>query len=293
MAATASSTARSFKIALVQLLVTANKQANLSLARTRVLEAKKNGAEVVVLPECFNSPYGTSHFPKYAELLDGESSQALQSMAKDAGVYLIGGSFPEQAPSSTSSPSKGSFFNTCTVWDPTGARIGVHRKVHLFDISVPGGITFKESEVLSAGNKVTVVDTIFGKIGVGICYDIRFPELAMIAARQGCVAMIYPGAFNMTTGPLHWELLLRARAVDNQIYTAACSPARDAGAGYIAYGHSSVVDPMGAVIGTTDGKEDIVYADVDLGKIASTRQAIPVTTQRRFDVYPDVSAGFR
>ncbi|KAJ3189353.1 hypothetical protein HDU85_002982 [Gaertneriomyces sp. JEL0708] len=275
---------RSFKLALVQLAVTASKEANLSNARQKVTEAAKKGANVVVLPECFNSPYGTEHFPKYAEPLDnGPSTSALSKMAKEAGVYLVGGSIPE-----LSGDSK--YFNTCTVWSPTGNRLAVHRKVHLFDIDVPGKIRFQESEVLHPGSTMTHFQTEWGKIGVGICYDIRFPELAMIAARKGCIAMLYPGAFNMTTGPLHWELLQRARAVDNQIYVAACSPARDTGAGYTAWGHSTVVDPQGFVLATTEEKEDIVYADIQMDRIAETRQHIPVTTQRRFDVYPDVSA---
>ncbi|KNC98081.1 uncharacterized protein SPPG_06492 [Spizellomyces punctatus DAOM BR117] len=275
---------RSFKLALVQLLVTSSKEANLRNARSKVLEAAKNGANVVVLPECFNSPYGTQYFPQYAEPLENSpSSRALQEMARDAKVYLIGGSFPEE--------KEKKYYNTCTIWDPKGERLGVHRKIHLFDIDVPNKITFKESEILSPGSSPTSFLTPWGRIGVGICYDIRFPELAMIAARKGCVAMIYPGAFNMTTGPLHWELLQRARAVDNQIYVSACSPARDPNSSYIAWGHSTVVDPLGVVVATTDEKESITYADIDLEKIDEARQNIPVTSQRRFDVYPDVSAG--
>ncbi|KAJ3383135.1 hypothetical protein HDU80_001325, partial [Chytriomyces hyalinus] len=161
--------------------------------------------------------------------------------------------------------------------------------VHLFDIDIPGKQTFKESSVLSAGSEITTFDSPIGKIGVGICYDIRFPEMAMIAARKGCIAMIYPGAFNMTTGPLHWELLQRARAIDNQMYVAACSPARDETAGYVAWGHSSVVDPMGQVVAKLGEKEDIVYADLDVAFVETSRANIPVSVQRRFDVYPDVS----
>ncbi|KAJ3067612.1 hypothetical protein HDU98_009189 [Podochytrium sp. JEL0797] len=273
-----------FRIALVQLMVTASKEANLLNARTKVLEAAANGAKIVVLPECFNSPYGTSFFPKYAEPLEkGPSSLALSQMAKDANVFLVGGSIPETGPNAT-------FYNTCTIWSPAGTRVGVHRKVHLFDIDIPGKQTFKESSVLSAGSELTMFETPVGKIGVGICYDIRFPEMAMIAARKGCVAMIYPGAFNMTTGPLHWELLQRARAIDNQIYVAACSPARDTSASYVAWGHSTIVDPMGAVVAKADEKEGIVYTDLDPAFMESSRQGIPVTKQRRFDVYPDVSA---
>ncbi|KAF9582872.1 hypothetical protein BGW38_010644 [Lunasporangiospora selenospora] len=248
---------RARPIALIQLAVTADKPANLANARNHVLEAASNGANLVVLPECFNSPYGTGYFPEYAESVkDGASVKALSAMAKDAKVYLIGGSIPER------DLTDDKVYNTCTIYNPAGELIATHRKVHLFDIDVPGKIRFQESETLTAGNKLTQFDTEYGKIGVGICYDIRFPEPAMIAARQGCFAMIYPGAFNMTTGPLHWELLQRARAVDNQMYVAACSPARDLNATYHAWGHSTIVGPAGDVLQTTDEKQGIIYADL-------------------------------
>ncbi|KAJ3080682.1 hypothetical protein HK102_002887 [Quaeritorhiza haematococci] len=257
---TALTHSKSFKLALIQMLVTPSKSTNLQKARSKVLEAARNGANVVVLPECFNSPYGTGHFPTYAEpLSDGSegssgtspTTRALSEMAKEAGI-------------------------------------------HLFDINIPNKIRFQESETLSPGNSLTHIPTEYGLIGIGICYDMRFPELAMIAARKGCVAMIYPGAFNTTTGPLHWELLQRARAVDNQMYVAACSPARDpdpSPGSYLAWGHSTIVDPMGAVVATTEEKEDIVYAEVDVEKVKVAREGIPVSRQRRFDVYKDVSEG--
>lgn len=137
--------------------------------------------------------------------------------------------------------------------------VAKHRKVHLFDIDIPGKQTFKESDSLTGGNGITTFTAPFGKIGLGICYDIvswlarqfngslssqRFPELAQIAARLGCVAMIYPSAFNTTTGPMHWTLLQRARAVDNQMFVSMCSPARNPGASYQAWGHSMVVNPL-------------------------------------------------
>ncbi|KAK9728218.1 Omega-amidase nit3 [Basidiobolus ranarum] len=272
-----------FKLALVQQKVGSCKATNLSIARDRVLEAARNGANVVVLPECFNSPYGAQHFPEYAETIPGESVEVLSQAAQKAKVYLVGGSIPEKS-------DDDKFYNTCTVYNPKGELVAKHRKIHLFDIDIPGKIRFQESDTLSPGNAMTHFETEYGKIGVGICYDIRFPELAMIAARKGCIAMLYPGAFNMTTGPLHWELLQRARAIDNQIYIAACSPARDTSSGYTAWGHSTVVNPNGEVIATTEHEEDIVYATIDLSKMKEARQGIPVTTQRRFDVYPDVSA---
>lgn len=208
------------RIALVQMLVGASKEANLEKARRLVLEAAHKGAGMVVLPgtdqlvlffnvdqECFNSPYGTSFFPTYAEPLGtGPSSLALSKIAKDAGVFLIGGSFPEVVSSGKEAPR---FYNTCTIWDPAGSLIDHHRKVHLFDIDIPGKQTFKESEVLSPGDKLTTFSGgVFGTVGVGICYDMRFPEVAMCAAREeGVKLMVYPGAFNMTTGPLHVSLL--------------------------------------------------------------------------------------
>lgn len=170
--------------------------------------------------------------------------------------------------------------------------MATHRKVHLFDIDIPGKITFKESEVLSPGNKLTLVDIPpYGKIALAICYDIRFPELATIAARKGAFLLLYPGAFNLTTGAMHWSLQARARAMDNQVYVALCSPARDMDASYHAWGHSMVVDPHAQILTEAGEGEENVYADLDGGVIEETRKGIPLYGQRRFDVYPDVSEG--
>lgn len=267
---------------------------NLENAEIKVLAAAKEGAGIVVLPECFNSPYGCDFFPSYAETLlpspptkeQSPSFHALSAMAAEAKVYLVGGSIPELDESS------GKYYNTSLIFNTKGKLLATHRKVHLFDIDIPGKIRFKESEVLSPGNKVTIVDLPeYGKIAIAICYDIRFPELAMIAARKDCFALIYPGAFNTTTGPLHWKLQGQARAMDNQVYVALCSPARDEKAGYQAWGHSLVCDPMAEVLVEAGEKEETVYAKLDGAKIDETRSGIPIYTQRRFDVYPDVSAG--
>jgi omega-amidase len=269
-----------FLLGLVQLKVSSIKSENLKRASALVKKAVEKGCKLVCLPECFNSPYGTQFFQKYAEDLKGETTTALSKMALENDVYLIGGSFPELRGTK--------LYNTCTVWDRNGSMIGIHRKIHLFDIDMPG-MVFKESDTLSPGNEMTIIDTEYGKIGLGICYDMRFPELAMIASRKGCMAMIYPGAFNTTTGPLHWELLQRARAIDNQIYVAACSPARDLEAGYQAWGHSTIVDPMANIIATCQEDEAIVVGEIDSDLLTKARSSIPVSSQRRFDVYPDVS----
>lgn len=266
-----------FRLALIQLAVGASKQDNLARATHLVKEAAIKGANIVALPECFNSPYGTSYFPEYAEPIPGPSTETLVKSAKDNGIYLIGGSIPEK--------DGDKIYNTCTVYDPKGEMIAKHRKMHLFDIDVPGKIRFQESETLSPGNTFTTFDTPFCKVGVGICYDIRFAEMAQIYAKKGCQLLVYPGAFNMTTGPAHWELLQRARAVDNQVFVAAVSPARDEKASYVAWGHSTVVSPWGEVISTTEHEENIVYTDIDLSLVEQIRNQVPITGQRRKDLY--------
>jgi len=294
-----------FSIALIQLGgVTGNKETNLQHAREMITKAAQGNGDkkphMIVLPECFNSPYGANHFPQYAEYINFKQGQPysianskspsvkmLSAMAKETGTWLLGGSIPERE----DTPEGEKLYNTATVYDPQGNLITTHRKVHLFDIDIPGKIRFKESETLSPGNNPTYFDTDFARIALGICYDIRFPELNMIAARQGCHMMIYPSAFNLTTGALHWELLHRSRAVDNQMYISVCSPARDMTASYNAWGHSMVVDPMGKVLVEADHEETILFADIDPAEFVSARTGIPVSTQRRFDVYPNVFAG--
>lgn len=283
------------KLACIQLASGADKAANLARAASRVAEAAQGGSKIVVLPECFNSPYGCAHFPAYAETLlpspppadEAPSFHALSRMAADNAVYLVGGSIPERDPHDHSK-----YYNTSLVFGPDGALLDSFRKVHLFDIDIPGKITFRESDVLSPGNRLALVPLPgYGTLAVAICYDVRFPELATIAARKGAFALVYPGAFNLTTGALHWELLARARAVDNQIYVAMCSPARDMSASYNAWGHSMIVDPMAKVLVEADETETIIEAEIDGAKIVEARKNIPLNTQRRFDVYPDVSQG--
>ncbi|KAL3865138.1 hypothetical protein ACJMK2_006759 [Sinanodonta woodiana] len=273
----------SFRLALIQLAVTASKIDNLARAAKLIREAATNGAKIVALPECFNSPYGTKYFSTYAEKIPGTSTEALSTAAKDNNIFLIGGSIPEE--------DEGSLYNTCVVFGSDGQVLAKHRKVHLFDIDIPGKIRFQESETLSPGNSFSCFDTPYCKVGVGICYDIRFAELGQVYADKGCKLLIYPGAFNMTTGPAHWELLQRARALDNQLYVATVSPARDEGAGYVAWGHSTVVSPWGDVLATTDHQEAIVYADIDVKRVEEVREQIPVLRQKRKDLYEVVSKG--
>lgn len=273
--------ARQLRLGLIQMAVHEDKFENIKKAVSLIKKAAEQGSSLIVLPECFNSPYGLKYFPKYAESIpQGETAKALSTAAKENKIFLIGGSIPEN--------DNGQLYNTCTVWDPTGNLLCTHRKVHLFDIDIPGGIKFKESEVLKPGKNLTTFHVGQWKIGLGICYDIRFAEMAKLYGIDGCNLLIYPGAFNMTTGPLHWELLQKSRAVDNELYVAAVSPAQDTSAEYVAYGHTMAIDPWGKVISAASFGEEIVYADVDLTVVEKMRQQIPIYSQRRTDLYDTI-----
>ncbi|CAH0687946.1 unnamed protein product [Spodoptera exigua] len=273
---------RGLKVVLVQMAVGMNKQQNLKEAVKQIHQAKASGAHLVALPEFFNAPYGTKYFADYAENVPtGDSCRALKQAAREAGVYVVGGTLPERCGDQ--------LFNTCTVWDSTGNLVAQHRKVHLFDIDIPGRITFKESDVLSAGNSITTFDCYGVKIGIGICYDLRFFEMAQLMAKQGCSMLIYPGAFNMTTGPCHWELLGRSRANDLQLWVALVSPARDPCAEYVAWGHSMLINPWGAVVGELDENPGQLCCVVDLETLEAVRSQIPVRSQRRTDLYDTIS----
>ncbi|KAL0933499.1 nitrilase family protein [Colletotrichum truncatum] len=283
---------KSVKIACIQFASGPDKPVNLKEAHRLVLEASSKGAGIVVLPECFNSPYSTTSFPAYAEVLQpapppeesSPSFHALSRMAKDANVYLIGGSIPELESDTRN------IYNTTLVFSPDGELLGQHRKAHLFDVDFPGKMTFRESDTLSPGNSITTVELPeYGTIGLGICYDIRFAEFSTVASRRGAFALIFPSAFNSTTGPLHWELLARARALDNQLYVAMCSQSFEPDSGYPAWGHSMVVDPNGQIVATTERGPAIVYADLDDASIGQARKQVPIGFQRRFDLYPDIS----
>ena len=312
----------SLRVGLSQFLVTEDKNVNHETCRKHISRAVEQGAKLIVLPVSFElcnvwakfisvvpslifvlcqqeiwaSPYATAAFPDYAESMPSvgdtdvsisPSAQVIQESAQRYGVWIVGGSVPER-------DENEKIYNTCLVFNPDGKVVAKHRKVHLFDIDVPGGITFFESETLSPGNTMTSFETPWCPIGVGICYDIRFPAYAMLLRQEtGCKILIYPGAFNMTTGPAHWELLQRARALDNQCFVLTASHARAEppaeGKGkyphYTAWGHSSAVSLWGEVVATTDENEDVVVVDLDLSLVDSTRQSIPISKQARSDLY--------
>lgn len=266
------------KIAAIQMSTVADKMENVRTVKTYLEKIKDENPDFVILPEMFCCPYQTENFPIYAEKEGGSVWQQLSGYAKQYGIYLIGGSMPEK-------DAEGNVYNTSYIFDREGKQIGKHRKVHLFDIDVKGGQTFKESDTLTAGDSDTVFDTEFGKIGVMLCFDIRFPELSRMMVNDGAKVIFVPAAFNMTTGPAHWELSFRTRALDNQIYMVGCAPARDVSAGYISWGHSIVTDPWGRVTGMLDENEGILLAELDMDYEEQVREELPLLKSRRKDIY--------
>lgn len=269
---------KSFNLAVCQMKVTMDKKANLDRAETMISEASQKGSDMVVLPEMFNCPYENSCFPQYAEEgEEGETFRFISDLAKRNQVYIVAGSIPER--------DGGRIYNTSFAFDKEGNFIAKHRKMHLFDIEIPGEVTFRESDTLSAGNTITVVETEYCKIGLAICYDIRFPEMMRLVTLEGADLLVLPAAFNTVTGPAHWELLMRTRAIDNQIFVAAASPARNENASYKAYGHSMIVDPWGNVLNTAGVEEDIIISKIDLAVVDRVRRKLPLYKHRRTDVY--------
>ncbi|MDD2217068.1 MAG: carbon-nitrogen hydrolase family protein [Eubacteriales bacterium] len=284
-----------FKLALCQTLgspasdVEQNKKETFYTAEKYIRQAAAEGADFAVLPEMWNCPYSNSYFREYAETEKGPTVAKMSDLAKELGIYLIGGTIPERDEESDK------LYNTCFAFDRSGNLIGRHRKAHLFDIdikdriladgTVKKGITFYESKSFSAGDDITIIDTEFCKVGIAICFDIRFPEFFRKMVLQGAKLIILPAAFNMTTGPAHWDLSIRARALDNQIFFAAAAPARDESAPYRAYGNSCVAEPFGSFIAHADEKECLLMAEIDLERLDLVRDELPLLKSLRPEIY--------
>lgn len=277
---------KNLKIALCQMNVVDDKDKNIQKAVKMVKNSKKEEVDIAILPEMFNCPYENEKFVEYAEYRENSYTlEAIANIAKDENIHILTGSIPEKKLDSNTNTDK--IYNTSFLFDNKGNELGYHRKIHLFDIDVKDKIYFKESDTLTAGNNITVIDTKskIGKIGIGICYDIRFPEVSRLMALEGANIMIFPGAFNLTTGPAHWELLFRTRALDNQVFTIGVSPALDREANYNAYGHSIIANPWGEIVAEGSYKEELIISEIDLTEINTVREELPLLKNRRTDLY--------
>lgn len=274
------------KVALCQMNVVDNKEKNIKKAISMIKKAKNEGSDIAILPEMFNCPYENEKFKEYAEF--SEDSYTLKSIAetsKNENIHVLAGSIPEKEVNTKTGKEK--IYNTSFLFDDAGEILGYHRKMHLFDIDVKDKIYFKESDTLNSGNSVTVIDTKskIGKIGIGICYDIRFLELSRIMSLEGAKILIYPGAFNLTTGPAHWELLFRSRALDNQVFTIGVSPSLNEFNSYHAYGHSIVCSPWGKIVKKASYEEELLISEIDLKEVDKVREELPILKNRRNDIY--------
>ena len=265
------------KIGIVQMKTCENKEANIAKAKIGIEEYVKKGAEIVILPEIFNSPYDTKKFHEYSEPKNGKTWTFLSNIAKEYKIILVGGSIPEI--------DNNKIYNTSFIFDSEGNQISFHRKMHLFDIDIKGGQSFKESESLTAGNSINVFNTPFCKIGICICFDMRFPELSRLMVLKGAKIIIVPAAFNMTTGPPHWESMFKQRAIDNQCFTIGVAPARNMESSYISYANSIAINPWGNIIYKADEKECFDVIDIDLNEVENIRKQLPLISARRCDIY--------
>ena len=266
------------RIAQLQLPVFKEKRDNLVLMEKTIREIVSLPVDFVALPEMFCCPYQVTDFPLYAEKEQGPVWYKCSETARKYHIYLSAGSMPEKDES-------GHIYNTAYIFDRDGNQIAKHRKVHLFDIDVKGGQRFKESETLSAGDTITTFHTEFGTFGLCICYDFRFPEMGRLMALRGAQAIFVPAAFNMTTGPAHWEIMFRSQSMYNQIFAVGTAPARNAAAAYISWGHSIVTDPWGQVIHQIDEKQGVSITELDLLRVREVREQLPLLRHRRADVY--------
>lgn len=257
------------KLAQLQLRVPSDKQAACETAERMIADVSVD-TDVIMLPEMFCCPYETDKFPLYAEKRGGPVWRWAHETARRRGCYLIAGSMPERG-------EDGQIYNTSYVFDRQGAEIARHRKVHLFDIDVKGGQSYKESDTLTPGSRITTFQTEFGTMGLCVCFDVRFPEMLRAMQQQGARVIFVPAAFNMTTGPLHWELLFRSHAMNYQLFTVGTAPARDLSASYHSWGHSIVCDPWGRIVSQADEKPGTFVTGLDLSMIASVRAQIPLS----------------
>jgi deaminated glutathione amidase len=267
------------RVACVQMTSRADKAANLEHAERLVAQAASTGADVVVLPEKWNVIGDPEVLHAAAETLeDGESVQAMASWARAHGITLVGGSVTERR------EGREKLSNTSVVLDPDGEAVAVYRKIHLFDVEA-GGHVYRESDAEEAGEEPVVVEIEGWPVGLTVCYDVRFPELYRILALEGALLFTVPAHFTLYTGKDHWELLLRARAVENQCYVAAAAQVGETLPGKLSFGRSSIVDPWGIVLAQAPDEPGVIAADVDRVRLEDVRRRFPALASRRPDAY--------
>jgi predicted amidohydrolase len=267
------------RVACVQLTSRDDKAANLETTEQLVARAASLGADVVVLPEKWNAIGDAELLHAAAESLeDGESVSAMAEWARSHGITLVGGSITERR------PGREKLSNTSLVFDPSGDVVATYRKIHMFDVEV-GGLVYRESDAEEGGDEPVACTAEGWKLGLTICYDVRFPELYRILALEGAILATIPAHFTMHTGKDHWHLLLRARAVENGFYVAAPAQVGVTGIGRPSYGRSLIVDPWGTILAQAPDEETVVTAELDRARVDEVRSQIPSLANRQPSAY--------
>jgi predicted amidohydrolase len=267
------------RVACVQLTSRDDKASNLEAAERLVARAASTGADIVVLPEKWNAIGGVAVLRAAAEPLDGgESVEAMAGWARTHGITLVGGSITERR------EGREKLSNTSVAFDPDGTVVAVYRKIHLFDVEV-GGHVYRESEAEEPGEEPVVARVEDWAIGLSVCYDIRFPELYRILALEGAELVTVPAHFTTPTGKDHWHVLLRARAIENQLYVAAAAQVGETLPGKPSYGRSLIADPWGIVLAQAPDEPTVISAEIDRARLRDVREKLPSLKNRVADAY--------
>lgn len=269
--------------AAIQMNTTRDRDRNLATAGKLVAEAASAGADLAVLPEKWPWLAQGEAIREGAEPLDGPAITAARSWAREHTIHLVAGSFTELRPD-------GSLSNTSPMIAPDGEIVGLYRKLHMFDVEVDG-VEYRESEHEQAGTEVVTFPLAEALAGVAICYDVRFPELFRSLVGQGVCVVCLPAAFTPKTGRDHWEVLIRARAIENQCFIVAADQFGEAEPGFGFWGHSAVVDPWGRILAELDQDEGYAIAVLDFGELEKIRTDLPALEHRRKDLFPGSTEG--
>jgi predicted amidohydrolase len=264
-----------FRAAAVQLSSGENVAENVRKACAFVEEAAARGSQLIALPEMFACLGRSAAMVASAEAIPGPTSDILCRLARRLSITLVAGSYCESSPDPTKC------FNSSLLIGPDGTIVAKYRKRHLFDLEIPGQVSCRESSWLVPGDTICATETPCGKIGQAICFDLRFAELFRELVALDCQVFCIPAAFTLATGRDHWEVLLRARAIENQCFVIAPNQYGQHAPGLTTYGRSMIIDPWGTVLATAADGEGVIYADIDLGRVSAIRERLPALAHRR------------
>ncbi len=275
---------RKMKVAAIQMSSTPDKQQNFETAEALIREAASEGADLVALPELWSCHGLDKFYRENAEPIPGPTTDFLGSLARQLGVYVLGGSILEGEPDER---NKEKLHNTSVFFEPSGELAAVYRKIHLFDVKAPDR-EYLESKTIAPGEKIVTAKAGVAMLGLSVCYDLRFPELYRMLTLRGAEILTVPAAFTLQTGKDHWELLLRARAVENQAFVVAPAQWGQKADGRWTYGRSMVVDPWGTVLATCADQDGFALATLDLDNLERLRRDFPALANRRPEAYGPV-----